>query len=201
VVFGMFKPLSFTQAALLAVGVAAATPACAAQGPYYGYQRDARDFERKAYDDGFREGRWRGERDGREGREFRDDRDARAQRGWGDRDEARRFFLDGYRAGYAAGFNRVARSDRGGVFPGARYPYGGGTYTSPAAQIGFRDGVEVGRNDARDRETYDPRRSKRYRNGDHDYDDRFGPKVEYKQLYRDAFLQGYEQGFQQGRRY
>ena len=43
-------------------------------------------------------------------------------------------------------------------------------------------------------------RAKRYREGDHDYNDRYGSRDLYKRDYRAAFTQGYEQGYRQERR-
>src|SRR5437773_2143876 len=73
--------------------------------------------------------------------------------------------------------------------------YGYGGYGSPAAQNGYRDGLEAGRKDARDRERFDPVRAKRYRDGDHDYDNRYGSRDVYKREYRAAFEQGYREGY------
>ena len=53
-------------------------------------------------------------------------------------------------------------------------------YVSMAARNGFRDGVDAGRDAARHRERFDPVRERRYRDGDHDYDRRYGPREEYK---------------------
>src|SRR5262249_47439110 len=112
----MFTIQRSVPALLLAAGLLA-TPACAAQRPYYsGGQRDYRDFERRAYDDGYRRGVDNGQRDARERRDFRVDRD----RVYRDVDNRRgrdgydyvRFFRDGYREGYTEGYNRVARYDR-----------------------------------------------------------------------------------------
>jgi hypothetical protein len=196
---------------LLAFGMMTGT-ACAAQRPYYTAQRDYRDFERRAYDNGYQRGAENGQRDARERRDFRieRDRDFRSAdagyRGWGDRDDYRRFFRDGYREGYTQGYNRFASFDRrnpdgpfGNAFPGNRLP-GAGRFASPAAQNGYRDGLDAGRDDARDRENFDPRRAKRYREGDHDYNDRYGSRDQYKQEYRSAFLQGYEEGYRGVRR-
>jgi hypothetical protein len=190
----------------IAVGLMAA-PACAAQRPYYGAQRDYRDFERRAHDDGYRRGLENGQRDARERRDFRVDRD-RIFRDVDDRrggDGYSRFFREGYRDGYTEGYNRVARSDRrvspnGGVFDQRNDRYGGRVYSTPAAQIGYRDGLEAGRDDANDRGNYDPRRAKRYREGDHDYNNRYGSRDQYKQDYRAAFIQGYEDGYRGIRR-
>ena len=72
-------------------------------------------------------------------------------------------------------------------------------YVSIAARNGYRDGVDEGRSDARHRERFDPVRAKRYREGDHDYDRRYGPRDEYKREYRAAFERGYREGFDRGR--
>ena len=83
---------------------------------------------------------------------------------------------------------------RGG-YPQAREVNGGG-----AARNGYRDGLEAGRDDARHRERFDPVRARRYREGDHDYDRRYGGRDEYKREYRAAFQQGYERGYRDARR-
>ena len=62
-------------------------------------------------------------------------------------------------------------------------------------QVGYRDGFDAGRNDARDRNRFDPVRSKRYRDGDHDYNNRYGDCELYKRDYRAAFEQGYREGY------
>ena len=68
-------------------------------------------------------------------------------------------------------------------------------YGNYAAQVGYRDGFDAGRNDARDRNRFDPVRSKRYRDGDHDYNNRYGDRELYKRDYRAAFEQGYREGY------
>ena len=111
----MFTLQRSVPAFLIAVGLLTA-PACAAQRPYYGAQRDYRDFERRAYDDGYRRGLENGQRDARDRRDFRVDRDriyrdVDGPRGR-DRDGYVRFFRDGYRDGYTEAYNRNARNDR-----------------------------------------------------------------------------------------
>jgi hypothetical protein len=66
--------------------------------------------------------------------------------------------------------------------------------------IGFKDGVDAGRDDARHHERFDPIRARRYREGDHNYDRRYGSRDDYKREYRAGFQQGYEQGYRQYRR-
>src|SRR5260221_331685 len=117
--FSMVRHYKLFPALLLAAGVAAAAPACAAQTYGYGYPRTnggyRRDIERRAYDKGYREG------------------------------------------------------------------------------------LEEGQSDARDRARFDPVRAKRYRDGDHDYNNRYGDRDTYKREYRSAFEQGYREGYGQTR--
>jgi hypothetical protein len=121
----MFRTQRSVAAFVITVGLSIAAPACASAGAS-GYQRDYRDFERRAYDNGYREGFERGQRDGRDRRDFRVERDRDSReaddgyRGYGDRDAYRRFFRDGYRVGYTEGYNRVARLDRGRIPPRQR---------------------------------------------------------------------------------
>ena len=108
------------------------------------------------------------------------------------------------------GVEAERRRDPRGVYPNAPssnypvYPNGSavprGGYASQAADIGYRDGLEEGRNAARSRDRADPVRTKRYRDGDHDYNSRYGSREEYKRQYRAAFEQGYRDGYQ-GTRY
>jgi len=206
----MWTPKRMLPAMLLAAATIASTPACAAQ--VYGYRGDSmREIERRAYDTGYRDGLRAGERDARDGRVFamerqRDWRDADDgyHRDYGERDVYRRVFRDGFRVGYGEGFNRWAR---GPVVQGPGvYPAPGAVIVpraavvSPAAQNGYRDGFDQGRSDARDHNRFDPARARRYRDGDHDYNNRYGSRDEYKREYRAAFQQGYDEGFRGVRR-
>jgi len=110
-------------ALLLLTGALIATPACAS-GQYiyrgdrpYGGNGVGRGIERRAYDNGFRDGISAGEKDGRRGRSFEYDRhgewrdaDNGYHRDYGNRDFYRRSFREGFRAGYAQGYNRYARN-------------------------------------------------------------------------------------------
>jgi hypothetical protein len=85
------------------------------------------------------------------------------------------------------------------------YPNGrnSGTYgyNSVPYDNGYRDGLEKGREDANDRDSYDPVRHSWYRNGDRGYNSRYGTKDSYKLTYRDGFEAGYDQGFRGVRGY
>ena len=72
-------------------------------------------------------------------------------------------------------------------------------YVSAAARTGYRDGFDAGRDDARHRDRFDPVRARRYRDGDHDYDRRYGSRDDYKREYRSSFERGYRDGYGRGR--
>lgn len=80
---------------------------------------------------------------------------------------------------------------------GYGYPQGSYGYNSPAYSNGTRDGYEKGREDARDRDSYDVLRHKWYREGDHDYKSSFGPRQQYENVYRQAFREGYDRGYRE----
>jgi hypothetical protein len=212
----MFRAHRYFPALLLVAGVAAAAPACAAQT--YGYPTRGvygRDIERRAYDYGYREGLEQGNNDARRNRSFSPERhgefrdaDDGFRRGDGDRSFYRQNYRQGFQVGYRESYNRLARSNGGyGVYGNRGGVYGGPVYQDPrvvtprggygnyAAQVGYRDGFDAGRNDARDRNRFDPVRSKRYRDGDHDYNNRYGDRELYKRDYRVAFEQGYREGY------
>lgn len=88
------------------------------------------------------------------------------------------------------GWERV--SDAGDSRYQSRYPT---RVNSAAYENGYRDGLEKGRADAKDRDSFDPVRHSRYRSADHGYDKRYGSKDDYKLVYRDGFEAGYRDGY------
>ena len=96
------------------------------------------------------------------------------------------------------------RNDRnnGGVYRDDRY---GNTYptngrngvNSVPYDNGYRDGVEKGREDAGDRDSFDPVRHSWYRSADRGYNSRYGSRETYRLTYRDGFEAGYEQAYRQ----
>ena len=105
----------------------------------------------------------------------------------------------------------------GGTQPSAaaqRYPSPdwrrGGGYRSPGERrgnwgsslgfdVGYRDGLDKGREDARDGDRFDPMRHRRYRSADHRYEREYGPKEFYRDAYRQGFLRGYREGYSYNR--
>lgn len=79
-------------------------------------------------------------------------------------------------------------------YPDARSPQRRGDYgyASEAFRRGHDDGVVKGREDARDRDSFDPARHRWYRSADRGYNSRYGSREEYRAEYRRGFLSGYE---------
>lgn len=65
-----------------------------------------------------------------------------------------------------------------------------------ARQQGYSYGMNVGAADAQRGQSYDPQRSRYWRNATEGYSSSYGNKGQYKQVFRDAFEQGYRDGFQ-----
>jgi flagellar biosynthesis/type III secretory pathway protein FliH len=188
-------------------------------------QRPYLDARRAAYDNGFREGLKQGEKDGRRNNvfEFQDERTfQRADKGYhrefGPLERYRQSFRSGYSAGYSDGYQRYGRNSGYGAYgrqdprrdsrgPGYPNTYPGYPQQSPgyrgygsaALQNGASDGYEKGVEDARRNRSYDPRRHEWYRSGDRHYDGRFGPREQYKDVYRQGFMDGYDRGYREGR--
>ena len=213
----MVRTHRYFAAGVLAAGLLISTSACATGG-YYQNGRvataDHRDLDRWAYDNGLREGQRNGDRDARKGAAYRVSNDRSYQkadtgfyrRGSYPLYQYQLMFRQGYEAGYAESYNRLARSSGGGrVRPGVIFPPysgggGSGSYASSAARNGFEDGLAAGRDDARSNRGEDSRRPKLYREGDHNYSNRDGSRDDYKRDYRSAFQEGYEQGYRGYRR-
>jgi hypothetical protein len=66
---------------------------------------------------------------------------------------------------------------------------------------GYRDGLEKGREDARDNDSYDPVRHSWYRSGERGYNSSYGTRETYKLTYRDGFEAGYEEAYRSVRGY
>jgi hypothetical protein len=124
------------------------------------------------------------------------DRDRRDDGWWGRDDDPR----DRGRA--------IPRGDRSPYPYPDRYPYpesrypdrypnerGRGEYSNVPFDNGYKDGYDKGREDARDNDSYDPVRHSRYRSADRGYNQRYGTKEEYKNIYREGFRGGYDYGY------
>jgi flagellar biosynthesis/type III secretory pathway protein FliH len=182
------------------------------------------ESRRAAYDNGYREGVKEGEHDARrrEAFNYQDERtwqraDKGYHRSFGASDRYQQTFRTGYAAGYSDAYRRYTPDYYGNgttVYPNTRGSYGygypgspgqggygypgSGRYGySPAHANGVNDGYEKGREDARDRDSYDPLRHKWYRAGDHDYKNEYGPRQQYENVYRQGFKEGYDRGYRE----
>jgi hypothetical protein len=97
------------------------------------------------------------------------------------------------------GNDRYGTNDRYG-YPNTTGSNRGYGYNNVAYDNGYRDGLEKGREDANDRDSYDPVRHSWYRSGNRGYDNRYGSRDQYKLVYRDGFEAGYEQGYRNSSR-
>src|SRR5687767_8213474 len=83
-------------------------------------------------------------------------------------------------------------------YPSGRYPNtrgGGYRYANVAFDNGYNDGLDKGREDVDDRDSYDPNRHSRYRSADRGYEGRYGSKDQYRDIYREGFLAGYNDAY------
>lgn len=170
------------------------------------YRASYADAQRAAYDNGYRNGLKRGEQAARDGRPLgvereRDYRSAEDgyNRSHGDRNRYRDNYRGGFAQGYRDGYNRRGArpsypNNRDGVGYGGNASYG-------AYQNGVGDGYQKGLDDAGDRKYPDVTRQKWYRNGDHEYDSRYGSKETYRIEYRRGFEEGYNRAYRDARRY
>ncbi len=120
-------------------------------------------------------------------------------RDWGDRRDDRREIQKRRDRG------DVWRSDRYEWNRGGRYPRGSREYYDSAGHLGYRqgyqDGLQKGEEDYRKDRRPELRRHGRYRDADHGYKSRYGPKAEYRYGYRDGFEEGYREAYRGWQRY
>jgi len=64
-----------------------------------------------------------------------------------------------------------------------------------ARQQGYSYGMNVGAADAQRGQSFDPQRSRYSRNADAVFNSYYGNRGQYKQVFRDAFVQGYREGY------
>ena len=65
-----------------------------------------------------------------------------------------------------------------------------------ARQQGYSYGMNVGAADAQRGQSFNPQRSRYYRNGTAGYSSYYGNRGLYRQVFRDAFIHGYRDGYQ-----
>lgn len=168
--------------------------------------RDWRSNNRAAYQDGYRWGQWSATHRGN---------------GYG---HGRRWKSDSDRRAYEAGYRRGMQDANGGYY-GNNGPYNNGPYENGrsnhpfgdvfgrqqgnypnnggyggygignARNIGYNDGLLAGQKDRSTGHSFRPQENKGYRDADKGYSSSIGSKDQYKQVYRDGFMQGYQRGY------
>ena len=107
-------------------------------------------------------------------------------------------------AQYPWGYERRDRDDRYRRDRDYRYDRYRDRYNSyqVARQRGYSYGMNVGAADAQRGQSYNPQRSRYWRNATEGYNSRYGNRGQYRRVFRDAFEQGYRDGWQRfaGRR-
>jgi hypothetical protein len=84
----------------------------------------------------------------------------------------------------------------GGPYDDSRYDnYGQRGYESPAFDIGYRDGLAIGRRDRERGKAFRPDKNDYYEDADRGYEKFYGDKGLYRIQYREAFQRGYADGY------
>ena len=156
-----------------------------------------------AWQDGYRWGQWaathRGNGNGH-GKRWKSDSDRRAyeagyRRGM---EEARNGGYYGNNGPYNNGPYNNGRSNHpfGGVLgQQGNYPNNGGYGIGNARNVGYNDGLLAGQKDRSTGHSFRPQQNKGYQDADKGYSSSLGDKNQYKQVYRDGFMQGYQRGY------
>ncbi len=74
-------------------------------------------------------------------------------------------------------------------------PYGASQLARVAQQSGFTDGAFYAQRDMQRGNRFNPTEAKGYKDADHNYSSSLGSKTQFKQIYRQAFIQGYQNAY------
>jgi hypothetical protein len=156
----------------------------------WGWQNGRDDDDNRGYygnnSGAYRDGYQDGLRDRRDGRNW-----SMRNNRYRDRDDR-----DAYSRGYAEGYR--SDGDRGGR-GGWGWNGGNGAYYSNAYKFGqrsgYQDGLRFGAHDRQHGIPFRATRTQEYRDGDHYYKGSYGDKNQYRNGYRQAFLDAYRQGY------
>ena len=203
----MLKPIR--NLAMLFAALLFLAGAIAAQDRYGGSVDAKEHGYQHGYRDGLRQGRAHLNRNATYSFDNEDYR--RADQGYdphfGEREDFQHGYRSGYKDGYDDGYNgkpvrhtvyglqdsydpdRVPRSDADAD------GYANWSYQDVAADTGYRDGLQTGLSDLRQRKDFKPEKHEAYEDGNHGYRKEYGDKKLYKEQYRKGFLRGYEDAF------
>jgi hypothetical protein len=181
----------------------------AAQDPYGGSTVAKEHGYQHGYRDGLRQGRADLSRNATHSFETEDFR--RANEGYdphmGERDDFQQGYRSGYKDGYDDGYyDKPIRQNIYGLkdsYDPDRVPrtdadadaYANWTYEDVATDTGYRDGLQAGLSDLRQRKDFKPERHEAWEDGKHGYRKEYGDKKVYIEQYRKGFLRGYEDSY------
>ncbi|HET9994433.1 MAG TPA: hypothetical protein VFQ18_03405 [Candidatus Acidoferrum sp.] len=194
---------------MVAVALLFLSSAISAQERYGGSMNSKEHGFQHGYRDGLRQGR--ADMNHNVSYSYENEDYRRADLGYqeymGERDDFQHGYRDGYKAGYDDGYNNKPirrdiyglndsydpdlrpRSDADGEY------YEKWHYSDVALDTGYRDGLQAGYNDLRQRKDFHPEKHDAYEDGNHGYRKNYGDKGLYKEQYRKAFIRGYEDAF------
>jgi type II secretory pathway pseudopilin PulG len=94
-------------------------------------------------------------------------------------------------SGYYGGYGNNGR------YNNDNYSNYGGSYEfrQTALNAGYNAGVKAGRDDRNRGRSFNYADESEYRNGDKDYNSRYGNRAMYQQYFREAFVNGYSDGY------
>jgi len=92
-------------------------------------------------------------------------------------------------------YRRNRRNDDDDWNRNDRYGRYGNNGYQIARQQGYSNGLSTGASDAQRGQSFNPQRSHFWRNGSDGWDRSYGNKGQFKQIFRDAFVQGYREGY------
>jgi hypothetical protein len=212
----------YLSVATIAVVTTFVIPAVAQNGWWQGDRRDRNDRNSQvygnnsqAYQDGYRDAIRDVQRRGAphpDDRRWRDDSD-------------RQSYQAGYQAGYQQAMAAAQQDGRYGGYGNGGYGngpydrdrdhdhdwnrnrgygqagqygypgYGGSQLAEVAQQSGYTDGAFYAQRDRQSGKRPNPTDAKGYKDADHNYSSSLGSKDEFKQIYRQAFIQGYRNAY------
>ena len=168
----------FALALVFSVGVSEATAQW--RNDDWRRNRNANVYVQQELNRGYQQGIQTGASDAQRGQNYSPERSRHYQRAGSVP------FREGFVRGYDEAYRRYDyRSNRGygnGRYGNGRYGNGGYYGNQQELNRGYQQGIETGSSDARRGQSYDPQRSKHWRNAD-------------TQEFRDGFVRGYDEGY------
>jgi len=166
----------------------------------YGQQQDYRYGNSTASQWGCKDGLEAGQRDrndrhsyrATEWEAYRDaDHGMSSSSGYGSSEQYQREYREAFIAGYDRGYGQTSSGQP--PYSQPEYRRGDGS----AARFGNQDGLEAGQRDRSDGHSYRPTEWESYKDADHGMSSSNGYRdsEDYKQEYRQAFMNGYSQGY------